>query len=417
MHCFHFKNSQLYCESLGVKEIAQKIETPFYLYSQKTILENFRRIDSAFNGLDHLICYALKANSNEALLSLLANAGAGADVVSGGELYLALKSGFEPKKMVYAGVGKRDDEIRYALQQGILSFNVESLEELRIINEIARSLQKKAPVAIRLNPNIEIKSHPYISTGKAADKFGIDLAAARELFRTFTNFSNVELTGLHCHIGSQITDAEPYRQVVKVLGDVASDRRALGHQLSYVDMGGGLSVRYENVFQDSNAAQTDLDIKRLIDELRPDLRKMKCKIIFEPGRALVAEAGVLVTKVLYQKETQGKRFVIVDAAMNDLIRPSLYGAYHEIVAVQQSGGNPIKVDVVGPICESGDFLGCDRWLPELKRGDLLAVMTAGAYGFSLSSNYNARPRPAELLVDGANVRVIRDRGKIENLWS
>jgi diaminopimelate decarboxylase len=415
MHCFHFKNNQLYCENLAIKEIAQKIETPFYLYSQKTILENFHRLDSAFSGLDHLVCYALKANSNEALLSLLAERGAGADVVSGGELYLALKSGFEPKKIVYAGVGKRDDEIRYALQQKILSFNVESLEELRVINEIAKLLKTRAPVAIRLNPDIDIQGHPHISTGKSADKFGIDIAAARELFRTFRSFSNIELIGLHCHVGSQITDSAPYRQVVKILDNLTSELRALGNQLSYVDLGGGLGVRHEDVFRGLSAG--DLDISQLIDELRPGLQKMTCKIIFEPGRALVAEAGVLVTKILYQKETHGKRFVIVDAAMNDLIRPSLYGAYHEIVPVQRGAGQPTQVDVVGPVCESGDFLGRDRCLPELKRGDLLAVMTAGAYGFTLSSNYNARPRPAEVLVDGANLRVIRERGKIENLWS
>jgi len=418
MHFFRFKKNQLYCEEQSVEAIAQKVATPFYLYSQKTIVENFGRIDRAFSGLDHLICYALKANSNEALLSLLAECGAGADVVSRGELFLAIKSGFDPKKIVYAGVGKRDDEIKFALEKNILAFNVESTEELGVINGIAGGLKKKAPVAIRINPNIDIHGHPYISTGKSADKFGIELPVARATIHDLGQYSNIQLIGLHCHLGSQITEIAPYLRAVKILRDLADEVRLAGHTLLYVDIGGGLGVSYQNVFDDLEAvSDTPIDLAQLVQRLRPDFQSLGCKVIFEPGRALVAEAGILVTRVLYQKVSQGKRFVIVDAAMNDLIRPSLYGAYHEIVPVLKRGGEWVHADVVGPICESGDFLGRDRRLPELARGDLLAIMTAGAYGFVLSSNYNARPRPAEILVDGSGYRLIRPAGQVDTLWT
>jgi len=418
MHFFSFKNDELCCEELAVRKIEAEIDTPFYLYSKKTAHENYNRIDSAFHGIDHLICYALKANSNEALLSMLAAHGAGADVVSGGELFLALKCGFDPKKIVYAGVGKRDDEIKFALEKNILAFNVESTEELGVIDGIAGGLKKKAPVAIRINPNIDIHGHPYISTGKAVDKFGIELPAARAIIRNFEIYPNLQLIGLHSHIGSQIAEIAPFEQAVKILKELAGVVRKAGYNLQYVDIGGGLGVSYQNVFDDQEAvSDKPIDLAQLVDKLRPDFQNFGCKIIFEPGRALVAEAGILVTRVLYQKESQGKRFVVVDAAMNDLIRPSLYGAYHEIAPVSKRGGELSNADVVGPICESGDFLGRDRRLPELRRGDLLAIMTAGAYGFVLSSNYNARLRPAEILVDGSSYRVIRSAGKLDALWS
>lgn len=418
MHFFKFKNRELYCENLSVRKIAAEIATPFYLYSRKTIIENFERIHRAFREFDHLICYALKANSNEALLALLAGLGAGADVVSRGELLLALKSGFDPKTIVYAGVGKRDDEIRYALEQNILAFNVESLEELRVIDEIAGEMNRTAPVAIRINPNIDIHGHPYISTGKAADKFGIELPAARQIIRDFKEFPHTRLMGLHCHVGSQITEIAPYAEVAKILKATAGEAKQTGHRLQYVDIGGGLGVSYKNVFGEASGpdSESKIDIAQIVDHIRPELQDLECKIIFEPGRALVAEAGILVARVLFQKESQGKRFVIVDAGMNDLIRPSLYGAYHEIVPVMQRAGTLVSADVVGPVCESGDFLGRDRPLPDLRRGDLLAVMTAGAYGFVLSSNYNARPRPAEVLVEGERFRVIREPGKLDHLW-
>jgi diaminopimelate decarboxylase len=419
MHFFSFKNDELHCEELSVRKIAAELATPFYLYSQKTIVSNFERIERAFHGLDHLICYALKANSNATLLALLAARGAGADVVSRGELFLALKSGVHPQKIVYAGVGKRDDEIEYALAQNILAFNVESLEELAVINGIAKEANQIAPVAIRVNPNIDIHGHPYISTGKGADKFGIALPAARALIRDFEKYPNLRLVGLHSHIGSQINEVSPYVEAVKILKELAAEARRVGGALQYVDIGGGLGVSDKNIFENENAAAADkpITVERLVEHLRPDFQSLGCKIIFEPGRALAAEAGILVTRVLYQKESHGKRFVIVDAGMNDLIRPSLYGAYHEIVPVCKRRGELVNVDVVGPICESGDFLGRDRRLPELRRGDLLAIMTAGAYGFVLSSNYNARPRPAEVLVEGAQSQVIRPAGDLEKLWS
>ncbi len=416
MHFFSFKNDELHCEELSVRKIAAVTATPFYLYSQKTIVENFERIERAFQGIDHLICYALKANSNQTLLSLLAGLGAGADVVSRGELFLALKSGFDPQKIVYAGVGKRDDEIEYALAQNILVFNVESLEELAVMDGIARAMNQIAPVAIRVNPNIDIHGHPYISTGTAADKFGVELPAARAVIRQFKKYPNLQLVGLHSHIGSQITEIAPFVEAVQILKELAAAARASGHVLQFVDFGGGLGVSYQNVFE-GDESEPAIDIAHLVDRLRSDLESLNCKIIFEPGRALVAEAGILVTRVLYQKDSHGKRFVIVDAGMNDLIRPSLYGAYHEIVPVCKRQDDLVNVDVVGPICESSDFLGRDRRLPELRRGDLLAIMTAGAYGLVLSSNYNARPRPAEMLVDGAQVRVIRPAGDLEKLWS
>ncbi len=423
MHYFRFINNELYCEEIAVNKIAEKMDTPFYLYSQKTILENYNRFDSAFQDVDPLICYALKANSNVKLLSFLAQCGAGADVVSGGELFIALKSGFPPEKIVYAGIGKRDDEIIYALEQNILTLNVESFEELQVVNAIANSRQRVAPVAIRLNPDIDIKGHPYISTGKAVDKFGIDIETAKQIFKKINDFPNIKLTGLHCHIGSQITHIEPYRQVVKFLKRIVQNVKALGHEIKYVDIGGGMGVRYKNVFQDNLKTEDSdpedvLSVENFAKNLLIDLRDMGCKIIIEPGRALVAEAGILVTKVLYRKESKGKQFVVVDAGMNDLIRPSHYGAYHEIVPVTKSADKMQQVvDVVGPICETGDFLARDRMLPVGRRGELLAVMTVGAYGFTLSSNYNARPKPAEVLVNGSHFSTIREIEKIENLLS
>lgn len=424
MDYFRFRQSKLYCEELPVQQIAECIETPFYLYSKKTVVDNFDRMDCAFQDLHHLICYALKANSNETLLSLLAQKGAGADVVSRGEIYLAVRNGFVPEKIVYAGVGKTDGEIRYALEQGILGFNAESIAEIGVINEIAKGLNKIAPIAIRVNPNIDIQGHPYISTGQAKDKFGIEIPEVKKFFREMQALPHIELIGLHCHIGSQISEVPPFVKVVQLLKELAGDLRSLGCHLKYVDIGGGLAVRYKDLFQrereklsrDETDLAGDLSAEELIQNLLPDLQELDCKIIFEPGRSLIASAGVLVTKVLFVKNTQGKRFLIVDAGMSDLIRPSLYGAHHEIVPIKQTCHKVTKVDVVGPICESGDFLARNRWLPEVQRGDFLAVMTVGAYGFSLSSNYNARPRPAEILVDGEKYEVIRAREAFEKVW-
>lgn len=412
MHHFHFENDELYCEEVKLQDVAADLGTPVYVYSQNTLLDNLAEIESALAGIDHTVCYALKANSNEKLLSLLAGRGAGADVVSAGEIYLALKSGFPPEKIVYAGVGKRDDEILFALNRDILAFNVESAEELQAINDIADAENKKARIGIRINPDIDIQGHPYIATGKSENKFGISISEVPQLLQQLSGLANVELVGLHCHIGSQIRAVAPYLAAIEALSQLKNRVEREGSTLRYIDIGGGLGVDYEAPFDEPSLTATEL-----FSEIHADLAALDCRIIFEPGRSLIANAGVLLTQVLYGKQTRGKRFVVVDAGMTELIRPSLYNAYHEIVPLKKAPGPAkVKVDVVGPICESGDFLAKDRTMPEVSRGDLLAVLTAGAYGFSLSSNYNARPRPAEVLVNGGSYKVIRERGKIEELW-
>lgn len=412
MHHFHFENDELYCEEVKLQDVAADLGTPVYVYSQNTLLDNLAEIESALAGIDHTVCYALKANSNEKLLSLLASQGAGADVVSAGEIYLALKSGFPPEKIVYAGVGKRDDEILFALNRDILAFNVESAEELQAINDIADAENKKARIGIRINPDIDIQGHPYIATGKSENKFGISISEVPQLLQQLSGLANVELVGLHCHIGSQIRAVAPYLAAIEALSQLKNRVEREGSTLRYIDIGGGLGVDYEAPFDEPSLTATEL-----FSEIHADLAALDCRIIFEPGRSLIANAGVLLTQVLYGKQTRGKRFVVVDAGMTELIRPSLYNAYHEIVPLKKAPGPAkVKVDVVGPICESGDFLAKDRTMPEVSRGDLLAVLTAGAYGFSLSSNYNARPRPAEVLVNGGSYKVIRERGKIEELW-
>lgn len=412
MHHFHFENDELYCEEVKLQDVAADLGTPVYVYSQNTLLDNLAEIESALAGIDHTVCYALKANSNEKLLSLLASQGAGADVVSAGEIYLALKSGFPPEKIVYAGVGKRDDEILFALNRDILAFNVESAEELQAINDIADAENKKARIGIRINPDIDIQGHPYIATGKSENKFGISVSEVPQLLQQLSGLANVELVGLHCHTGSQIRAVAPYLAAIEALSQLKNRVEREGSTLRYIDIGGGLGVDYEAPFDEPSLTATEL-----FSEIHADLAALDCRIIFEPGRSLIANAGVLLTQVLYGKQTRGKRFVVVDAGMTELIRPSLYNAYHEIVPLKKAPGPAkVKVDVVGPICESGDFLAKDRTMPEVSRGDLLAVLTAGAYGFSLSSNYNARPRPAEVLVNGGSYKVIRERGKIEELW-
>ncbi|MFQ5652403.1 MAG: diaminopimelate decarboxylase [bacterium] len=411
MGYFAYIKGELCCESLPVNEIARDVGTPFYLYTRNGLLDNFAALSARLGNLDALVCYALKANSNETLISLLAQRGAGADVVSGGELYLALKSGFPPERIVYAGVGKTDEEIRYALEEKIWSFNVECLEELHAINEIAGQSGATARIGIRINPDVDIKGHPYIATGNAENKFGIEVAKAREAIASINTFAHVKLAGFHTHIGSQIRDARPYLTSIELLKELKHDVASLVTELEYVDIGGGFGIDYDNAL-----ATDETPAGTLLADIVPSLEDFGCKIIVEPGRSLIATAGILVTKVLYRKETRGKRFLVVDAGMNDLLRPSLYEAHHEIIPVHEKNTQTMTADVVGPICESGDFLGKDRQLPEMARGELLAVLTAGAYGFSLSSNYNARPRPAEVLVDSGAYEIIRPRGTFENLW-
>lgn len=404
MDHFYYRRDELYCEDVRVEEVAQKVGTPLYLYSQSAIIDNFREIREAFSPLDHLICYALKANSNLEILKILASQGCGADVVSGGELFLALRAGFDPNRIVYAGVGKRDDEIDYGIKAGILAFNVESEEELKVISSRAQSLNRIARIGIRVNPNISSQSHPYLSTGLAEDKFGIEVERATEVLQMALSLPSLEVIGLHSHIGSQILQVRPFIENVKSLVGLM---KSVGIRFKYIDIGGGLGVSY--------GEEKALTPKDMVVHLYPLLKEVGCKVIFEPGRSLMANAGILVTQVLFVKRSRGKKFIIVDAGMNDLLRPSLYRAYHQIVPLKRSCGGPEVVEVVGPICESGDFLAKDRPLPPVKRGDLLAVLSVGAYGYSLSSNYNSRLRAPEVLVRGGDFRIIRRRERYEDL--
>lgn len=408
MHEFQYKNGELYCEGVPVRTVAQRVGTPFYLYSSTTLANHVRAFDRAFAGVPHLICFAVKANPSAALLRILGREGAGADIVSGGELYRALQSGIDPKKIVYAGVGKRRDEIEYALKMDILMFNVESGEELLSIDRAAGEMRTRARIALRINPDIDPKTHPYISTGLKKNKFGIAIDQALEYYQTARKLANVDVVGVHQHIGSQITELQPFIDALKKTTAFVKDLRSAGINIRYLNIGGGLGITYKD--------ETPPLPRDLAESVRPLLTECGCTIVMEPGRAIVGNAGILVTGVLYHKETDKKRFIIVDAGMNDLIRPSLYDAYHDIRPVIEHPDAPrATVDVVGPICESGDFLARDRELPLVKQGELLAVMGAGAYGFSMSSNYNSRPRPAEVLVKGSEFFVVRERETYKDL--
>jgi diaminopimelate decarboxylase len=408
MHDFVYKNGELYCEGVPVKTIAQRVGTPFYLYSGSTLASHFRAFDSAFAGVPHLICFALKSNTTGAVLRLLGREGAGADIVSGGELFRALHAGMDAKKIVYAGVGKRRDEIEYALKVGILMFNVESGDELRAIDNAAREMRTKARIALRVNPNIDPKTHAYISTGLKENKFGIPIEQALEYYQTAKDLQNVEVVGVHQHIGSQITEVRPFVDALEKLVGFVAHLRSAGISIRYINIGGGLGITYKD--------ETPPLPKDVAQAIQPLLKSSGCTVVLEPGRAIVGNAGVLVTSALYLKETGEKRFLIVDAGMNDLIRPSLYEAYHDIRPVVQPASAEKRIyDVVGPICESGDFQAKDRELSEVKQGDLLAIMGAGAYGFSMSSNYNSRPRAAEVMVKGNEFHVVRERETYEDL--
>ena len=418
MNAYHYENDELFCENVSIERIAEKFGTPIYLYSKNTIIEKFKKYEQAFSNVPHTICYALKANANLKLLQLLASLKSGADIVSGGELFLALKAGIDPGKIVYASVGKTDDEINYGINSGICAFNVESQQELEIMNEIAQTNGKQAPVAIRLNPNIDIQGHPYISTGKSMNKFGIDIDISLDLFKKATEMPGIKIVGVHSHIGSQILNTEYFAASAKKLYQFVSDLNEAGIDIEHIDIGGGLGVNYKSIIPEMAEEQVVVpEPYELAQKVNSILEPLNCEIFFEPGRSIIAEAGALITKVLYKKETRGKKFVVVDAGMNDLIRPSLYDAYHQIVPLHQGDEGREIVDVVGPICETGDFLAKDRKIPVVKRGDYLSVMTAGAYGYSLSSNYNSRPRPIEVWVDGNTIEVIRERDKVEGFLS
>ncbi len=414
-----YKDNELYCEDTLLSELAEEMGTPLYVYSKNQIVENYRSIAGA--GMPYTVCYALKANSNLAILKLLAGEGAGADVVSAGEIHLAIKAGFPPEKIVFAGVGKREDEIEYALSRKVLSFNVESIQELQLISLVALRLNTKAHVSLRINPDVDAESHPYISTGLKHNKFGIDAAHVLEAFQMASTMQAIDVVGIHTHIGSQITRVEPYVATAKFIVELLNKLRDQKISLSRIDLGGGFGVQYVNALLhealpvEPNTNGVALSARDFLAAVLPMLEQTGCSIWIEPGRSIVADAGLLLSKVLYVKENSGKKFVIVDAGMNDLLRPSLYGAYHQVVPVKIETYEHEKVDVVGPICETGDFLARDRMMSKLKRGDVVAVLTAGAYGYSISSNYNARPRPAEILVNGDKIRVIREGETLDNL--
>jgi diaminopimelate decarboxylase len=419
---FHYKENQLFCEDVSVAEIVEEFGTPLYLYSRQQLIDNFRSIDGAFAGVDHTTCYALKANSNLELLKLLVSEGAGADCVSAGEIHFALKAGFHPSKITFAGVGKQDWEIEYALKHDIFSFNVESTEELAVINQIAGAMKKKARIALRINPDIDASTHPYISTGLKTNKFGIDIAVAHNTFKYAHSMANLHVDGIHTHIGSQILKLDPFIQTAQKVVDLVAELRKSGINIQHIDFGGGYGVTYKNAVrhpmlpvEESTAADEAPLNNAFIGSVLPILQQAGCKIVIEPGRSIVANTGILITKVLYRKDNGVKKFVIVDAGMNDLIRPSLYQAYHQIVPLTLNDAILEHVDVVGPVCETGDFFARERTMPFVQRGDQLAILTAGAYGMAVSSHYNARPALAEVLVNGDKVRVIREREKIEDL--
>lgn len=403
---FSYKNDRFFCEDVPIAEVAAQVGTPVYVYSEAELLDNLAPIQRTLADIDHLICYAVKANANPELLKMLAQRSVGADVVSGGELHQALAAGIKPERIVFAGVGKTDVEIRDALENNIFSLHVESEEELRVINGIAGQLGKRASLALRINPNIDIQGHPYITTGTAANKFGLSVGQARRIINSINSFENINLRGLHCHAGSQVMQASHYIAGLDILQDLREFAKESGIALVYLDIGGGFGVNYEG--QNSSPKHA----LRLLRELRGRLAALRCRVLIEPGRALVASAGILVASVLFNKTGENKNFLVVDAGMNDLIRPSLYKAHHEILPIQKNGRVSQLVDVVGPICETTDFLALGRNMPIMARGDLIAILTAGAYGYSLASNYNGRSRPAEVLVAGNKFRVIRERERL-----
>lgn len=422
MKHFHYKDSQLLCEETPVQEIAEEFGSPLYIYSKQQLLDNFHTIDGAFQNVEHVTCYALKANSNLALLKLLSAEGAGADAVSAGEIFLALKAGFHPQKITFAGVGKRDDEIEFALNNNIYSFNVESLQEVEVINAIAGRMGKKARIALRINPDIDAATHPYISTGLKTNKFGIDISVAIEAFQHAASLPNLLVDGIHTHIGSQILKMEPFIQTAETVSTLVQQLRTAGIHIHHIDFGGGFGVQYKNAIrhpllpeEKMTAADEAPSLDAFINAVLPILQKTECKLFIEPGRSIIANTGILVTKVLYRKDNGVKKFVIVDAAMTDLLRPSLYSAYHQIAPLALKETENEIVDVVGPVCETGDFLARERAMPVSERSDYFAIFTAGAYGMAISSQYNARPRAAEVLVNGEKVRVIRERETMESL--
>jgi len=407
MHDFKFKNGELHCETVKVSKVANAVGTPFYLYSHNTLVDHYTKIKKAFETIDPIICFAMKSNDNLAVLKTLADQGAGFDIVSLGELKKAFKVNADPKKIVFASVGKTDEEITGAIKAGILFFNVESLPELNEINKIARKMKRIAPVALRINPDVEAPTHAFISTGTLKNKFGIDLQTAHSIMKNAKKFSNIKFVGLHIHIGSQITKSAPFVNAIKKVRGFIKLLKEDGIQLEYLDIGGGLGIIYKD-----EKPQTAQQFAKAI---LPHLEKTGLKIVMEPGRFIAGNAGIFVTRVLYLKDNGVKKFLIVDGGMNDLLRPSLYNAYHEVVPIKKSLAKKAKMDIVGPICESGDFFAKDRMFPQLKKDELVAIMSAGAYGYVMSSNYNVRGRVPEVMVKGNKFEITKKRETFQDL--
>jgi diaminopimelate decarboxylase len=406
---FQYREAEFFCEGLPVASLAEHFGTPAYVYSQNTILRNFERLSATLARIPGLICYSVKANSNLRILTLLRKAGAGFDVVSGGELMRGLRAGALPGTIVFSGVGKTRDEIDAGIAAGILMFNVESAGELEAIEARAIALGKTTPISIRVNPDVEAHTHPYISTGQMIHKFGVPKEEAPALYRRAAESRHLQVRGVACHIGSQILEVEPFWEALDEIMGVARQLASEGIAMEWLDLGGGYGIRYAN--------EDPLDVEEMTRGLETRLAGTGMKLILEPGRALVGDAGILLTRVLYVKRNQRKNFVVIDAGMNDLIRPTLYGSHHEIVPALLRSAGSFQADVVGPLCETGDFFAQDRTMADVQPGDLLAVMTAGAYGFALSSNYNTRPRPAEVLVHEAEAELVRPREKVEDLMT
>ncbi|HVU27871.1 MAG TPA: diaminopimelate decarboxylase [Verrucomicrobiae bacterium] len=423
MHDFHYAGKKLFCEGVAVETLAKKFGTPLYIYSQHTLTRHFQKLDTALAPLDHLICFAMKANSNLSVLRTVANLGGGFDIVSGGELRRVIAAGGDPRKCIFAGVAKTESEIEFALRQNVYSFNVESEPELQRINKIAARLKKIAPIAVRVNPNVEAHTHAKITTGTYENKFGITFEQIEGVYARASKLKNLRLRGAQMHIGSQLTQVSPFEQAVKKVLPLVQ-KLAAKYKLEFFSVGGGIGIVYQPALASGSeswwktaAGKKVLTPEKYAERLRPLLKPLGLKILIEPGRFIVGNAGILVARVEYIKRTGKKNFVIVDAAMNDLIRPAFYDSYHEIVPLTKKSGALIPSDVVGGICESGDYFCKDRPLPKFEGGDYFALLSAGAYGFVMASNYNARPLAAEILVSGRRFAVARARQPLENIWS
>ncbi len=407
MDYFNYRKNSLYAENVSVNSLVKKYGTPLFIYSKRTMAEHYRKIKNAFKDMDTLVCYSVKANSNHTILKTMKNEGSGFDIVSGGELFRVLKTGVSPKKIVYAGVGKTKEEIKAAVKAGILMFNVESVNELKAINAVGSSMKRKIDVAIRINPDVDAMTHEYTTTGKKENKFGIDIVPAYSLYRKANRYKYINIIGVDMHIGSQITTPIPYINAVNKITGFIKELRESGVEIKYLNIGGGMGI----IYNEEKPTTADTFAKAI----KPYLKGMGVKVLLEPGRFIMGNAGILAARVIYDKKGIKKNFLIVDAGMNDLIRPSLYRAYHKIIPVSVRKGKIKLYDIVGPICESGDFLGKDRHLPAMKEGDVIAVRSTGAYGAAMASNYNSRPFPAEVLVDGNKRKLIKKRQKIDEV--